>query len=168
MAISWNVTKHARAELGNLIAEDYGEHIVSLDIDEATDNGLFAEVKKMKSLDLWDYDLANTGSGNDAKKFSAYIVDKSKTSGLWLVVIDDVSEWNDHLAFIYQKPLIAEESPREFTDEQLFFNDPKDGAVRAHIVHALDRVWLSDNAFSGTPAKGATISSIVNGKPVVA
>lgn len=167
MAISWSVVKHPRAELGNLISEDYGEHIVSLDIDEDTDNGLFAEVTTMKSLDLWDFELANTT--ND-KKFSAYVVDQSKTSGLWLVVIDDVSDWNDHLAFIYQKPLIAEESPYELTEEANYYSDPDDGPVRGHITHALDRVWLSEDAFGGSkkPTKGATISSIVNGKPVVA
>lgn len=166
MAIQYSVTAHARAELGNLIAEDYGEHIVSLDIAAATDNGLFAKVKKMKSLDLWDYELANTSQN---VTFSAYIVDQSKTSDLWLVVIDDVSDFNDHLAFIYQKPLIAEESPYALTKEKNFYNDPQDGPVRGHIVHALDRVWLSADAFGGNkaPTKGATISSIVNGKPVV-
>ena len=63
------------------------------------------------------------------------IVDKSKNSGLWLVVLDDVSEYNDHLAFIYQKLMIAKETPYKLTKEENFYNDPKDGPFRGHICH---------------------------------
>lgn len=103
----------------------------------------------MKSFDVYDFELTNTETEGNAKTgaISAYIVDKSKISGLWLVVLNDVSEYNDHLAFIYQKPLIEEETPYKFTKEENFYNDPKDGPVRGHIYHALDSVWLSDDHF---------------------
>lgn len=167
--IKWNVTPHLRAEIGDMICEEYGEHMVSLDITEDTENGLFAKVGKMKSLDLYDFELANTKTENNVTTgaISAYIVMQSPINGLWLVILDDVSEYNDHLAFIYQKPLIAEESPYKLTKEENFYNDPKDGPVRGHICHALDRVWLSAGHFIGTPAENATISAIQDGRLVI-
>ena len=161
MAIQWNVTPHTRVEIGNSIAEDYGEHMVSLDISEETDgidNGRIVHVTKMTDLDLWEYEDASD-------ELSAYIVMQHPVSKLWLMVVDSVKD--DKLAFIYQKPLIAEESPRQLTNEENFYNVPEDGPVRGYIMHALDRYWISDNGFDGKPSKGATITSIRNGKPVV-
>lgn len=160
MAIDYSVTKHTRVEIGNSIAEDYGEHMVSLDISNETngiDNGRFVSVDKMTALDLWDYnDVADN-------TVSAYIVMQHPVSKLWLMVIDSVKD--DKTAIIYQKPLIAEESPRILTNEENFYNIPEDGPVRGYIVHALDRFWISDNGFDGTPAVNATITKFVNGKP---
>ncbi len=160
MAVDYSVTKHTHVEIGNSIAEDYGEHMVSLDISGETggiDNGRFVSVDKMKALDLWSYnDVADN-------TVSAYVVMQHPVSKLWLVVIDSVKD--DKTAFIYQKPLINEESPRALTLEENFYNDPADGPVRGYIVHALDRFWISDNGFDGTPAVNATITKFVDGKP---
>jgi len=160
MAVDYSVTKHTHVEIGNSIAEDYGEHMVSLDISGETggiDNGRFVSVDKMTALDLWSYnDVADN-------TVSAYVVMQHPISKLWLVVIDSVKD--DKTAFIYQKPLINEESPRALTLEENFYNDPADGPVRGYIVHALDRFWISDNGFDGTPAVNATITKFVDGKP---
>jgi len=161
MAIQWSVQKHTRAEIGNSIAQDYGEHMVSLDISGETngiDNGRVVHVKGMKALDLWEYEAAS----NQVK---ATIVLQHPVSKLWLVHIDEVTD--DKTAFIYQKPLIEEESPRQLTLEENFYNDPKDGPVRGYIMHALDRYWLSEEGFDGTPAAGKKITTITNGKFVV-
>ena len=158
MAIQYSVTKHTRAEIGNSIAQDYGEHMVSLDISDETngiDNGRVVHVKGMKALDLWEYEDASD-------EVSATVVLQHPVSKLWLVHIDSVSD--DKTVFIYQKPLIAEESPRALTNEANFYNDPADGPVRGYVMHALDRFWVSEEGFDGTPSAGAKITTITNGK----
>ena len=153
MAIKYTVEKHTICNPGNLIAENYGEHMVSLKITDATDNGRIVKVGDMESLDEYKVEAATT--------IGAYIFDKN-ADGTWLVVITSVPD--DLTALIYQKPIIAEESPRNLTSFANFYNDPEDGAVRGYILHALDRFSLSDEGFEGTPKKGAKIAAISNGK----
>ena len=153
MAIKYSVDKHTVCKLGGLLAQKYGEYNVSLKITEDTDNGRIVKVGKMDSLDLYATEAATT--------IGAYIFDQA-ADGTWLVVVTSVPD--DLTALIYQKPLINEESPRKLTSVANFYNDPEDGAVRGYILHALDRFYLSDDGFSGTPKKGATIEAIENGK----
>ena len=157
MAISYTVEKHTVCEIGNLIAQNYGEHMVSLDITDPTDNGRIVKVGEMKSLDLYEVEEATT--------IDAYIA-MQNANGTWLVVVNGVSD--DLTALIYQKPLINEESPRKLTSFANFYNDPEDGAVRGYILHALDRFSLSNEGFVGVPKKGAKITSISDGKLVIA
>lgn len=153
MAIKYSVDKHTVCKLGGLLAQKYGEYNVSLKITEDTDNGRIVKVGKMDSLDLYTTEVATT--------IGAYIFDQA-ADGTWLVVVTSVPD--DLTALIYQKPLINEESPRKLTSIANFYNDPEDGAVRGYVLHALDRFYLSDDGFSGTPKKGATIEAIENGK----
>ena len=153
MAIKYSVDKHTVCKLGGLLAQKYGEYNVSLKITEDTDNGRIVKVGKMDSLDLYATEAATT--------IGAYIFDQA-ADGTWLVVVTSVPD--DLTALIYQKPLINEESPRKLTSIANFYNNPEDGAVRGYILHALDRFYLSDDGFSGTPKKGATIEAIENGK----
>lgn len=157
MAIKYEVAKHTVCDIGNLIAENYGEHIVSLNITEDTDNGRIVKVGKMTTLDNYEVE--------EATKIDAYI-SMQNANGTWLVVVTSVPD--DLTALIYQKPVINEESPRTLTQLSNFYNDPADGAVRGYILHALDRFSLSDVGFEGTPVVGATISSISDGKLVIA
>lgn len=157
MAINYTVDKHTVCEIGNLIAQNYGEHMVSLNITDPTDNGRIVKVGKMISLDLYEVE--------EATAIDAYIAMKN-ANGTWLVVVNGVED--DLTALVYQKPLINEESPRKLTSVSNFYNDPEDGAVRGYILHALDRFSLSDDGFEGTPVVGATIASIANGKLVIA
>ena len=156
MAINYTVDKHTVCEIGNLIAQNYGEHMVSLKIEEPTDNGRIVKVGKMETLDLYKVE--------EATKIDAYVAMKNP-NGTWLVVVNGGSD--DLTALIYQTPLINEEAPRALTKFENFFNDPEDGAVRGYILHALDRFNLSEDGFEGTPVVGATITSISNGKPVI-
>ncbi len=158
MAIDYSVVKHTRCEIGNIIGQDYGEHICSLDISDETngiDNGRIVHVTGMKALDLFEYEAASN-------QVTGTVLLQSPTSGLWLVVVDSVAD--DKTALIYQKPLIAEEFNRGFQDEANFYNDPEDGPVRGYILHTFDRFWLSEDGFSGTPTAGATFTTISNGK----
>lgn len=158
MAIDYSVAKHTLVHPGNLISEKYGEHMVSIKIEDAIDNGAIVTIDKMVELDQWSYKPAVTG-------FSAYIFDQM-VDGTWLVVVDAVG--NDKTALIYQKPLIAEESPRRLAMPENFYNDPEDGPVRGYIIHALDRWSVSEEGFSGTPAKGKAITAIdADGKLIV-
>lgn len=153
MAIKYTVEKHTVCNPGNLIAENYGEHMVSLNITSATDNGRIVKVGDMETLDKYKVEEATT--------IGAYIFDKN-ADGTWLVVVTSVPD--DLTALIYQKPIINEESPRALTSLSNFYNDPEDGAVRGYILHALDRFSLSDEGFDGTPVKGAKITQISDGK----
>ena len=156
MAINYVVDKHTVCEIGNVISQNYGEHMVSLKIEEPTDNGRIVKVGKMVSLDLYEIE--------EATAIDAYVFGKNP-NGTWLVVVNGVED--DLTALIYQKPLINEESPRALTSFANFYNDPEDGAVRGYILHTLDRFSLSEDGFEGTPVEGATITSISNGKLVI-
>lgn len=158
MAIKYAVDKHTRCEIGNMIAQDYGEHMVSLDISEETegiDNGRIVHVKGMKALDLFEYEAASN-------QVTGTVLLQHPISGLWLVVIDSVAD--DKTALIYEKPLIAEDFNKEFKDEANFYNIPEDGPVRGYILHTFDRFWLSEEGFTGTPTEGATFDTISDGK----
>ena len=156
MAIKYAVDKHTVCDPGSLIASKYGEHMVSLNIKEDTDNGRIVKVGAMSSLDLFEVE--------EATAIDAYIAMKNP-NGTWLVVVNGVKD--DLTALIYQTPIVNEESPRKLASISNFYNDPEDGAVRGYILHTLDRFSLSDEGFEGTPKVGAKITTITNGKLVV-
>lgn len=163
--IDYSVTKHTLCKIGYIIAGHYGEHMVSLTIDEPTDNGRIVKVGKMTSLDNWEIATDEDGEKVAPTGFKAYILDKA-VDGTWLVVVDEVAD--DKTALIYQQPIINEESPKMLTSLANFYNDPEDGAVRGYILHANDRFYLSDLGFQGVPAKDAEITSIsADGKLVI-
>ena len=118
------------------------------------------------SSDGFSYSLYNGSMTKtlNSSTIDAYIFDKN-ADGTWLVVVNKAEE---RTALIYQKPLIDYESPRALTQISNFYNDPKDGPVRGYVLHSLDRFSLSDEGFSGTPKKGGKITTITDGKLVVA
>lgn len=155
MAIKYAATKFPQMEIGYLLAQDYGEHILSVNITSDTQNGYHFKPGKMKSLDNWDM--------KDATEIGAYIALKD-AAGRFLVVITDPKG----VGVIYQKPLNNIESPRELALASNFYNDPEDGPVRGYMLHAQDRYWLTPDNFEGTPAVGSEITTITNGKLTVA
>ena len=80
MAIKYAATKFPQMEIGNLLAQDYGEHILSVKITEDTPNGYHFKPGKMTSLDNWEMEAAT--------EIDAYIAMKD-ASGRYLVVIRD-------------------------------------------------------------------------------
>ena len=50
MAIKYAATKFPQMEIGNLLAQDYGEHILSVKITEDTPNGYHFKPGKMTLL----------------------------------------------------------------------------------------------------------------------
>lgn len=157
MAVKYTVDQHVVCHPGNLIASDYGRHTASVIIEEPTDNGYLCKVGTMEGhLDSYEMD--------EITSIDAYVALKG-VDGLWLVVVNEVKD--PRTALIYEKPLINYESPRDLTQEAAFYNDPKDGPVRAYLLDSLDRFWLSEDGFSGTPTVGAKITTITDGKPVI-
>ena len=155
MAIKYAAEKFPQMEIGYLLAQDYGEHILSVNITEDTPNGYHFKPGKMKSLDNWDKE--------DATEIGAYIALKDAV-GRFLVVITDPKG----VGVIYQKPLINVENPRALTLASNFYNDPEDGPVRGYMLHAQDRYWLTKDNFEGTPVVGSEITTITNGKLTIA
>lgn len=155
MAIKYEVTKYPQMEIGYLLAQDYGEHILSMKITEEIPNGYIFKPGKMTSLDLWEMD--------EAKEIDAYIATKD-ASGRFLVVVNDPKG----CGVIYQKPLNNVESPRKLAQGSNFYNDPADGAVRGYILHAYDRFWVTADAFDGTAEVGKDITTVTDGKLVIA
>ena len=113
MAIKYAATKFPQMEIGNLLAQDYGEHILSVKITEDTPNGYHFKPGKMTSLDNWEMEAAT--------EIDAYIAMKD-ASGRYLVVIRDPKG----VGVIYQKPLNNVESPRSLALASNFYNDPAD------------------------------------------
>nr|DAG26252.1 MAG TPA: hypothetical protein [Caudoviricetes sp.] len=155
MAIKYAATKFPQMEIGYLLAQDYGEHILSVTIEEDTPNGYHFKPGKMTSLDNWEME--------EATEIDAYIALKD-ASGRYLVVINDPKG----VGVIYQKPLNNVESPRELALASNFYNDPADGAVRGYMLHAQDRYWLTADNFNGEPKVDGTITTISDGKLTVA
>ena len=138
MAIKYAVNTYPQAKQGNLLASNYGEHMVSLNIKNETANGYICKVGQMKTLDLFEVETAGD--------FEGYIALKG-ADGMYCVVVTKTDPLN---AIVINKPLINEESPRRLTVEANYYNDPADGAVRGYQMHVLDRIWLSADAFDTT------------------
>ena len=83
MAIKFAVDKHTVCNPGNLLASKYGEHMVSLNITQDTDNGRIVKVGEMETLDAYKVEEAST--------IDAYIFDKN-ADGTWLVVVNKAEE----------------------------------------------------------------------------
>lgn len=155
--VKYTVYKHTVCEPAAMTARTYGKHMVSLNITEDTDNGRIVKVGEMEGLDNYKVEEATT--------IDAYVAMKG-ANGLWLVVVNEVKE--PRTALIYQEPIVDIESPRKLASISNFYNDPADGPVRGYVLDELDRFWLSDEGFSGTPSKGKKINAIENGKLKIA
>ena len=80
MAIQYATEKHTCVELGNLIAQDYGRHIASVNMTADTDNGRIIKVGEMEGLDNYKME--------EVTEIAAYIAQKG-ANGLYLVVFHE-------------------------------------------------------------------------------
>lgn len=152
MAIKFNVEKFPVAKQGSLLGSFGGEHMVSLNITEDTPNGYICKIGKMSALDLFDVEEAGTLTGYIAMRGA---------DGTYLFVVETTDPLN---AVVISEPLIDYESPRSLTLESNFYNDPADGPARGYQLHPVDRWWVSEDGFNGTPTVGATITGVTDGK----
>lgn len=151
--INYKIDEHAVAFPSKLVAQNGGEHIYNIELETDTDNGNLVAKGDFIELDLYK-EAAVTS-------FAGKILDKS-VRGHWYV---EVVTPGDAL-LVYSEPLIAEEWTNRFKDEKNFYNAAGETA-RCYALHAGDVFEVSEIGFTGTPAKGASVSC-TNKKLVVA
>ena len=154
MAIKYAIEKHAVCTPSNVLAQNYGEHMFSIQLDTATDNGNLVAVGDYVSLDLFAEAAVTSFEGKIVQKM---------TNGNYLVMVTDPGD----AVLVYEKPLIAEEYSNNFKKISNFYNEAG-AVVRCYGLHKYDRFEVSAEAFSGTPEVGKTISSVANKKMVIA
>ena len=157
MHVNFAVTEHGIGYPANVLAQEYGEHILNVKLATDTDNGMLVAADVASAwpeFDVFDETAVTSFAG---------IVEQQMQDGTWLVCVTDPGD----ALFVYQKPLTPYESPRELTQEKAFYNKAGD-IVRCYKLAKFDRIAVSAKNFSGDdPEVGATISSVSNKKMVV-
>lgn len=154
MNVDINVGTHGMAYPNNVLAQHYGEHMFSLEIDSDVDNGWLVSVGDYVDLNTYKAVLTDV-------TFTGKIV-AQMTDGNYLVVVDDPG----NAVLVYNKPLTPYDSPAALKDEKSMYNKAGD-RVRAYGLHKFDKFEESVENFSGTPAVGKKITGVTNGKLVV-
>lgn len=150
MFVDYAVTKHAVGYPANVLAQHYGEHMPHVLLSTDADNGNIVGVGDWDHMDVFKQTTPTAIEG----KVVAQNVD-----GTYLVLITKA----DNAAFVYQKPLNAIESPKALTQESAMYNKSGD-VVRTYMLHALDRIAVSAEGFSGDVAVGKTVSGVTDKK----
>ena len=156
MHTAYTVSTHGTGFPANVMAQEYGNHIVNVKLASDTDNGMLvaADVSKVwPEFDVFDEAAVTTFEG---------VVEQQMPDGTWLVCVTNPGD----ALFVYQKPLTPYESPRELTKEKAFFNK-KDDIVRCYCLTKFDRIAVSEDNFNGTPEAGAMISGVEDKKMTV-
>lgn len=153
MSINMSVGQHATALPSNVLAQEYGAHILNIKLGSDTDNGSLVKAGDWLELDVFEEEAAS--------EFEGRIVQKMP-NGNWLVLVDDPKD----CFLVYQKPLTPHESPRDLTKESAMYN-LKDDIVRCYELRKWDRFEVSEKAFNGTPEVGATVSGVSEKKMTV-
>jgi len=142
------MTKHAICFPSKVLAGNMGAHIFNVTLSTAADNGNIIGRGNWNSFD--NYSEAACPNG-----FAAKIVDKA-ANGHWYVEVTAVPASGEAL-LVYNSPIIPYETPRELADLSNFWND-KDEVVKAYTLTVGDIFEVSDEAFTGTPVKGKTLT----------
>lgn len=156
MHVNYAVTKHGTGFPANVLAQEYGDHILNVKLASDTDNGMLvaADVSQAwPEFDVFDEVAVTTFEG---------IVEQQMPDGMWLVCVTNPGD----ALFVYQKPLTPYESPRELTKEDAFFNKAGD-IVRCYNLAKYDRIAVSEDNFNGTPVAGALINGVEDKKMTV-
>jgi len=153
MAIHFEIAKHAVCNPANVLAQNYGEHMFSIQLNGDTDNGSLVAVGDYLSLDLFKEAAVTSFEGKIVQQM---------TNGNYLVMVTDPGD----AVLVYEKPLIAEEYSNNFKKISNFYNKAGE-VVRCYGLHKYDRFEVSKEAFSGEPAVGKSISSVSNKKMVI-
>lgn len=142
------MTKHAIAFPSKVLAGSMGAHIYNVTLSTAADNGNVIGRGNWTSFD--NYAEAAAPNGITGK-----IVDKA-ANGHWYVEITAVPSGAEALV-VYNSPIIPYESPRELADLSNFYNGANE-VVKAYVCTVGDIWEVSDEGFSGKPAKNATLT----------
>lgn len=153
MFVDYAVTKHATGYPANVLAQNYGEHMPSVILSTDADNGNIVGIGDWDHMDVFKEAAPTT--------FEGKIVAKN-VDGTFLVLVTKA----ENAAFVYQKPLTPHSTPKELTIESSMYNKAGD-VVRTYVLHALDRIAVSAEGFSGDPAVGKAIKSVAGKKMVI-
>lgn len=149
------MTKHAVCFPSKVLAGSMGAHIYNVTLTTAADNGNIIGRGDWLSFD-------NYAEANAPADFAAKIVDQA-ANGNWYVEVTAVG--SAEALLVYNSPIIPYESPRELADLSNFYNAAGE-VVKAYVLTVGDIFEVSDEAFTGTPAKDATLT-VSNKKLVV-
>ena len=149
MAIGYTMTAHATAGVSKLLATHGGAHIYNVTLSTAADNGNLIGRGDMISLDNY--------AEAAAPSFAGKIVWQAANGNWYVEVTDDTDA-----LLVYNVPMM----PDKKYAEKYFYNAAGD-VVRAHELKKGDIFEVSAEAFSGTPAKNATIASVSSKKMVI-
>lgn len=144
---------HAKGYPSNVLAQRSGEHVYSVRLSSNTDNGNLVAIGDWADWDVFTEAAVTT--------FTGKIVAKNP-DGTWLVLVTDPGD----AGFVYTKPL-SPYTEASLRGEKTMYNKAGDVA-RVYGLHKHDRISVSDEGFTGTPAVGATISSVAAKKMVIA
>lgn len=158
MNVNWNATTYGTGFPANVIAQQYGQHIVNVKLASDTPNGALvaADVSKAwASFDVFDEAAVTTFEG---------IIEGQDNNGDWIICVTDPGD----ALFVYQKPLTPYENPKELTLEKHFYNKAGD-VVRCYALVKFDRITVSaDNLGGADPAAGKKITGVASKKMTVA
>ena len=146
MSIKIAIEKHAYAFPSKVLAGNGGEHILNIELTEATDNGVVMEVGAYKSFD-------NYMAGGDPATYEGKIVDKAADGNFYVEVVEPADA-----VLIYEVPVIAEQNyDSRFKAIKNFYNEAGK-TVRGYVLHKHDIYELSEEAFEGTPVVGKKVT----------
>ena len=143
-----NMTKHATCFPSKVAASAGSPHIYNITLTTAADNGNIIGRGGYKHLD--NYAEAACPNG-----FTAVIREQA-SNGNWRVEVTAVPSGGEAL-LVYNSPIIPCESPRELADESNFYNAAGE-VVKAYTLILGDMFEVSAEAFTGTPAKGKSLT----------
>lgn len=145
MAIKFEIEKHAYAFPTKVLAGMSGEHILNIELTADADNGSIVGVGDYVSFDNYKEATAPT-------TYEAKIVDTAADGNFYVQVVEPADA-----VFVCEVPVIAENYDHRFTAIKNFYNT-KGSVVRGYMLHKYDIYELSEEAFSGTPAVGKTVT----------
>lgn len=138
-----NFVKHAVAGSSKLKATTSG-HIYNIKIEADLDNGSIVAKGEYVEPEVY--------KAKDSTGFAGVIVDQA-ANGNWYVEVTDPGD----ALLLLQVPMIYEEYTTRMQHESNFYNANGD-IVRAYELYAGDIFELSAEGFTGTPAKGKTLT----------
>ena len=127
---------HIVAESTNILSTNFGGgHIYSIAITEDMDNGLLV------ARDVYD----SNEYEDEVWKMKAYAA-------------------GDEPLLLLNPPVVPFTALKTYADEDRFYNDPNDGAVRAYTLRIGDRFSLSEVAFDKAPEEKKYVTFDAAGK----
>ena len=146
------VGEHAVCFPSKVLAGNMGAHIFDVKLTTAADNGNIIS----RTKGAWvDGSFENYAEAACPEGFTAKVVSQAK-NGNWYVEVLTVPTTSEAL-LVYNSPIIPYESPASLADLHNFYNAAGE-IVKAYVLTVGDIFEVSEEAFTGTPTKGASLT----------